>query len=287
MNELYLKELVSNGHTLAEIVRACGKSNTGTRYWLHKYGLQPAVKMKSAKIWTMTTIELQDIINNSKSFKEAFIITHSTDKFSSGAYSRFRDRLIELKIDCSKIICNKSKFNVAHKKKSLSEIMVKDSQYPRNHLKTRLIIEKILHNSCSICGQGPLWNNKPLSLQLDHINGVSNDCRKENLRLLCPNCHTQTDTHSKRTFVLKAKCYCVMCGTKINRSKRCVKCSGKMARKVLRPSKEELFKLVWETPTTKIAKQYGVSDKAVAKWCKIYGITKPQQGYWRKRLTAG
>ncbi|RAM48904.1 MAG: hypothetical protein C6Y22_25155 [Hapalosiphonaceae cyanobacterium JJU2] len=55
-------------------------------------------------------------------------------------------------------------------------------------------------------------------------------------------------------------------------------------RKVERPSKEELQKLVWEKPTTQIAKDFGVSDKAVEKWCKVYGIEKPPRGYWIKKV---
>jgi hypothetical protein len=51
-------------------------------------------------------------------------------------------------------------------------------------------------------------------------------------------------------------------------------------RKVIRPSKEELQKLVWEIPTSKLAIHFGVSDKAIGKWCKSYGITKPARGYW-------
>ncbi|MDJ0737052.1 MAG: group I intron-associated PD-(D/E)XK endonuclease [Nostocaceae cyanobacterium] len=54
-------------------------------------------------------------------------------------------------------------------------------------------------------------------------------------------------------------------------------------RKVERPSKEELEKLVWSKPTTQIGKQFGVSDKAVEKWCKTYGIEKPPRGYWVKK----
>ncbi|MCZ2224665.1 MAG: hypothetical protein LC122_13660 [Chitinophagales bacterium] len=53
-------------------------------------------------------------------------------------------------------------------------------------------------------------------------------------------------------------------------------------RKVERPSKEELEKLLWEKPTTQIAKDFGVSDKAIQKWAEAYGISKPKRGYWNK-----
>lgn len=54
---------------------------------------------------------------------------------------------------------------------------------------------------CSICGNTGEWNSKKLVLQLDHINGIHNDNRIENLRLLCPNCHSQTDTFcGKRVY---------------------------------------------------------------------------------------
>lgn len=42
-------------------------------------------------------------------------------------------------------------------------------------------------------------------------------------------------------------------------------------------------KLLWEIPTTQIAKKYGVSDKAIGKWAKSYGIDKPPRGYWMKQ----
>jgi hypothetical protein len=53
-------------------------------------------------------------------------------------------------------------------------------------------------------------------------------------------------------------------------------------RKVVRPSSENLKKMLWEIPTTSIAKQYGVSDNAVAKWAKSYKLNKPPRGYWQK-----
>lgn len=54
------------------------------------------------------------------------------------------------------------------------------------------------------------------------------------------------------------------------------------ARKVIRPTKDELNELIWSKPTTIIAKQFGVSDKAIEKWVKSYELTKPPRGYWQK-----
>jgi transposase-like protein len=51
---------------------------------------------------------------------------------------------------------------------------------------------------CAGCGVGNVWNGLPLTLQVDHIDGCFANCRAENLRFLCPNCHTQTSTHAGR-----------------------------------------------------------------------------------------
>jgi 5-methylcytosine-specific restriction endonuclease McrA len=53
------------------------------------------------------------------------------------------------------------------------------------------------HKRCQICGISE-WHGKPITLQLDHINGINNDNRYENLRLICPNCHSQTITYAGR-----------------------------------------------------------------------------------------
>jgi HNH endonuclease len=63
----------------------------------------------------------------------------------------------------------------------------------RHTVKRRLLEAGILENVCDECGISD-WRGKPLSIQLDHRNGIRDDHRLENLRMLCPNCHSQTET---------------------------------------------------------------------------------------------
>ena len=73
----------------------------------------------------------------------------------------------------------------------------KHPQYSSYLLGQRLVKEHILEYKCSGCGITE-WNNNPISLDLDHINGIHSDHRKENLRFMCPNCHSQTPTYKSK-----------------------------------------------------------------------------------------
>jgi hypothetical protein len=94
--------------------------------------------------------------------------------------------------------------------RALCEILVEGSTYTdSSYLKKRLIVAGLLEEVCVKCTQGPRWMNEPLVLTLDHINGIPDDNRLENLRLLCPNCHSQTPTfggRNKRVGRRKPKC---------------------------------------------------------------------------------
>lgn len=67
----------------------------------------------------------------------------------------------------------------------------------RTNIKRRLLRADLLENRCQECGLTE-WLGERLTVQIDHINGVNDDYRLENLRMLCPNCHSQTDTYGRR-----------------------------------------------------------------------------------------
>ncbi len=72
--------------------------------------------------------------------------------------------------------------------------------FQSNKLRIRLLDQNIKSYMCESC-LNTTWKNKPIPLELHHINGIANDHRKENLELLCPNCHAFTDTYRGKNVV--------------------------------------------------------------------------------------
>ena len=104
-------------------------------------------------------------------------------------------RCQELNISCDHF----RRTNNASTKQDLDEILVKNSTYRNlSKLKIRLLKEGRLEYKCAICGNTGIWMEQPLTLQLDHIDGNPTNNEINNLRLLCPNCHTQTETYGSK-----------------------------------------------------------------------------------------
>lgn len=79
-----------------------------------------------------------------------------------------------------------------------------NSKRARHYVKREIRERKLIDYVCSVCGIGPEWLGKPMPLILDHINGISNDNRLENLRFVCSNCDTQLPTYKSKNRVFQA-----------------------------------------------------------------------------------
>ena len=150
--------------------------------------------MAKSKIYLFSDEEFIAIVNQSDSFAECCRALGLSDKGSNGP-NVIKRRCEEIGITTEHLTRKARHSNKAVY--SLDEILVENSTYTAMHrLKIRLFNAGLLEQKCSICGNNGEWNGKPLSLTLDHINGIHSDNRLENLRILCPNCHSQTETFS-------------------------------------------------------------------------------------------
>ena len=220
-----------------------------------------------------TKEELEKLIEESKTFAELMRkLGYSANRGAS--FLGLKKYLDNLGVDYSKY-SKTNILNFSHPKKELDDVMVENSDYTNlRSLKKRILREKLLEEKCAICGISE-WQGKKIVLQLDHINGDNRDNRLENLRLLCPNCHSQTETFCRKRKGLKEKTYCKECGKEISGDGEyevCSACFGKRLRKIERPGKEELYQMLIEDNFTSVGKKYGVTDNSVKKWCRSYGI---------------
>jgi len=184
--------------------------------------------------------------------------------------------------------------NLRNRQKPISEVLVVGSTYPRKNVKRRLLAEGLKEPRCELCSQGEIWRGRPISMILDHINGVRDDHRLENLRMVCPNCAATLDTHcGRRNRIERAKRGCLRCGTgfvpSYAKQRYCSRfcgvrwdratCGGRAgrrgvpvpeSRKANRPPYLQLIGEIEGTSYLAVGRKYGVSDNAVRKWVRSY-----------------
>ena len=166
----------------------------------------------------------------------------------------------------------------------LEQVLVEGSTYSRKMLKRRLYKEGLKKRQCEMCGQGEEWNGTRMSLILDHVNGIADDNRLENLRIVCPNCAATLETHCGRNSPIVGTIPCVRCGEHFEpRSAANRYCSRECGmhspgprdpqperRKVERPPYDVLKAELAASSFSAVGRKYGVSDNAVRKWLRWY-----------------
>lgn len=166
-------------------------------------------------------------------------------------------------------------------KRTEDNIFIENSTASQHTLRSWYVKGEYTAYICSICGQLPEWQGKPLTLILDHINGKNNDDRLENLRWVCPNCNQQLATTGSRNPERKTfakKYYCIDCNKEISKhSLRCMECEAKnktISLEDMPITKEELKDLIRTIPFTEIGRKYNVSDNAIRKWCDKFNLPR-------------
>lgn len=236
-------------------------------------------------IMTISKKELMKYVEESYSLKEV-LNKLGIKRISGGNRTTLKKRLKEENISLeilkkkTRTLQNTLLLSAVKRKKLKDEdIFIIHSKHNRTHIKQRIINDNLIPYICRDCNNEGVWNGKKLSLQLEHINGVSDDYRLENLCFLCPNCHSQTETFAGRNSKQKEiNRLCENCGNPRSRqSKRlCLLCAIKEngeKRRKFNPTKEELIRIIKsEKNLTEVAKHFGVQFNSVKKRCKGLGI---------------
>ena len=247
------------------------------------------LKIKYKKNYFYMSEEFKEIVKNSFTLSE--ICNKMNMSVSYGNRKTIKKYIKINNLDISHFYIIKHK--VTGKKIDLIDILIEDSTYSSTtNLKEKLYNEGIKKRECELCGQDENWKGRKISLILDHINGINDDNRLENLQIVCPNCNAALDTFSGKNIKIKNNNYFVRennydlirnnknevnkkikiceCGKQIhNSSNKCIECNNISQRRVKnRPSKEELILMVKESSLESVGRKYGVTGNSVKKWLK-------------------
>ena len=179
--------------------RFCGKKCArGFSTKLKREEINEKVSKKIGQYSKETSCEeIEDAIKKTRSMAEAskmINIPYTSFKRLAKKYGLYTPVGVGWRKDLSIKTDNRIKSRAI----DLKKIMIENSTYSRRSLKKRLLDNGIKQNKCEICDFEGLWNDKPVIMILDHINGINNDHRLENLRMVCPMCNTQLDTFTGR-----------------------------------------------------------------------------------------
>lgn len=223
---------------------------------------------------------LQSLFDKYSSFNEILLELGYNPK-SGGSYRTLHKYIVIFNIDLTRFnearkLATKQRFAILGKHKTipLDQLLVKNSSYGSDDLKRRIINAGLIANACVSCANSGYHNGAPLTLQLDHINGDNRDNRIENLRILCPNCHSQTPTYGRRNGMVKPKAF-----SKINGILR-----HKAKIDLIKSSDIDFSKYGW---TKKASELLGIRVQKVAQWFRRYMPEFYAEKCYKKKYGAG
>lgn len=139
---------------------------------------------------------LQEAADNSISV--AGVLRHLGLKMAGGTYTHIKAMIEKLEVDTTHFLGQAhSRGAVSCRRLSPEEIFRKKSKVAASVLR-RALLESGRMLECEWCGLKDSWNEKPIVLEIDHVDGDTYHNDQTNLRFLCPNCHSQTPTHGTR-----------------------------------------------------------------------------------------
>ena len=152
-------------------------------------------------VWDLDDEELTSAVRDAASLTDVLRRFSIRSTFNTRNVLRKRIHALGLATDhFDELRPHKGGLHPANPPTPLEEILVRNSSYRKcSDLRERLIREGLKQRRCEQCGRSE-WNGLSIPLELDHVNGIRDDNRLENLRILCPNCHSQTSTFRGRNI---------------------------------------------------------------------------------------
>lgn len=212
-----------------------------------------------------TKAELEKIVSRCESWKELlFALGYGTS--TGNNKKNVESYLIKLNI-------NTEHFRTRLKEISDEEMFCVNSKAGHTTLRNRIKENNLLPYVCDICGLEPVWQGKPLTLILDHSNGIKNDNRLENLHWVCPNCNQQLQTTGFKGYVYNEN------GEKVKKVaiKQPVFSDKDLAdfeelKQKYGVTRNKLKRDLRTKRFVAIGEKYGVSDNAIRRWCKKFAL---------------